>query len=74
MISREMMGYFAENYPRDYPEPESVVKALRLKKHVVEIPVEMKERKNGKSSISFVRAMYYVVKVSLAMCLVDGRR
>ena len=43
---------FASDYPRDYPEPESVVAVLRRKMKVEEIPVIMKERTGGVSSLS----------------------
>ena len=52
MVGRNAMGLFANDYPRDYPEPESVVAILRRKMKVEEIPVVMKEREGGVSSIS----------------------
>ena len=32
MVNREIIEFFAEEYPKDYPEPESVVAILRRKK------------------------------------------
>ena len=52
MVNREIIEFFAEEYPKDYPEPESVVAILRRKKRVLEIPVIMRERSGGVSSIS----------------------
>ena len=43
MVNREIIEFFAEEYPKDYPEPESVVAILRRKKKVLEIPVMMRE-------------------------------
>ena len=60
---------FAAYYPTDYPEPDSVVTLLKKKGKVVEIPVMMKERESGKSSISPLKSVYYMVKVSLAILL-----
>lgn len=52
MVGRNVMGLFAVDYPRDYPEPESVVAVLRRGMKVEEIPVIMHERTGGVSSIS----------------------
>lgn len=45
----ECEALFASDYPRDYPEPESVVAVLRRNMKVEEIPVVMKERTGGVS-------------------------
>ncbi len=69
MINRKVLQVFAEDYPRDYPEPESVVTLLKKGMIVKEIPVRMKERKEGVSSISPVNAIYYMIKVSVAILI-----
>lgn len=66
MINREIIELFAKEYPKDYPEPESVVTLLKLKKKVKELAVIMNEREKGKSSISPLKSVYYMVKVSVA--------
>jgi len=58
---------FALHYPEDYPEPESLFWAARNRLRVGEIPVRMRERQGGVSSIRFVRSGYYMMKVSLAI-------
>ena len=63
------MKLFAYDYPKDYPEPESVVAILRRKKRVKEIPVIMKERQGGTSSISPKKSVYYMIKVTLAILI-----
>ena len=68
MVGRDVINFFAEEYPKDYPEPETAVTLLQLGYTIGEIPVRMKERKSGESSISFGRAVYYMTKVTLA-CL-----
>lgn len=52
MIGRNVMEIFSEDYPRDYPEPESIVAVLRKNMKIEEIPVVMLERQGGVSSIS----------------------
>lgn len=69
MVNRIVMGMFAEDYPKDYPEPESVVSVLRNGKCVIEIPVVMRARDGGVSSISMKKSVYYMIKVSLAILI-----
>ena len=69
MIGRNAMALFARDYPRDYPEPESVVAVLRRNMKVEEIPVIMKERTGGVSSISLKKSVYYMIKVTLAILI-----
>ena len=74
MVNRRVIEYFAEEYPKDYPEPETVVTILKRGMSVREIPVEMKARQAGVSSISPKRSIYYMIKVSLAvfMAAIEG--
>lgn len=69
LINRDVMKLFAENYPKDYPEPESVVAIIRRKKKVGEIPVVMHERTGGISSISPKKSVYYMIKVTMAILI-----
>lgn len=69
MINRKVIKAFAVDYPKDYPEPESVVSILRQKKNVQEIPVIMKAREGGVSSISPKKSVYYMIKVTLAILI-----
>lgn len=66
MVGRDIIEYFAEEYPKDYPEPETAVTIVKKGWKVEEIPVVMKERQAGTSSISPKRSIYYMIKVSLA--------
>ena len=67
VMNRDVMRIFAENYPKDYPEPECVMAILRMGKKVKEVPVIMKEREEGTSSIGGFRSVYYMIKVTLAI-------
>ena len=69
MVGRNVMALFAVDYPRDYPEPESVVAVIRRGMKVEEIPVIMKERSGGVSSISLKKSVYYMIKVTLAILI-----
>ena len=67
--NKTVIEIFAKDYPSDYPEPESIVTLLRSGLKVVEKPVNMKERKGGKSFVSPGTSIIYMLKVSLAIVL-----
>lgn len=69
MINRDILAMYSESYPKDYPEPESVVAIINSGKKVMEYPVIMRKRMEGTSSISPLRSVYYMIKVSLAIFL-----
>lgn len=69
IVNRSVIRLYAENYPKDYPEPESVVAILRKEKKVTEIPVVMRSREEGTSSINGLRSAYYMIKVTLAILM-----
>jgi len=67
--SARALAYLAHRYPVDYPEPESVVLLARQGMRIREVPVKMRERRYGRSSITGVRPIYYMTKVGLALVL-----
>lgn len=70
---RRAIELFAKSYPSDYPEPESIVAAYNHGLVVREVPVKMRERQGGKSSINLRRSIYYMIKVTLAIWI-EGHR
>ncbi len=74
MIKRKIMKQFSEEYPKDYPEPESRVTILKEGAKVEEIPVKMNAREEGVSSISPSKSIYYMVKVSIAVLIAAIRK
>lgn len=73
LVNKDVIALFANDYPRDYPEPESIVALLKRKKKVVEVPVQMKERQGGVSSIRLWNSVYYMIKVSIAILVECSR-
>ncbi|MDO5131387.1 MAG: glycosyltransferase family 2 protein [Eubacteriales bacterium] len=69
MVGRRTIELFVKDYPRDYPEPETVCRLLRKKYKVIEVPVVMRGRESGVSSISAAKSVYYMIKVSLAILI-----
>jgi glycosyltransferase involved in cell wall biosynthesis len=70
---RRAIELFARYYPSDYPEPEAIALAKRAGLRLAEVPVRMNERSHGRSSITALRTLYYLVKVSLALVLLPPR-
>ena len=73
-LNREGIALFARDYPSDYPEVEATVLVLKHRLRLVEVPVSMREREHGTSSITFLRSIYYALKVTLALLVAMGRR
>ena len=68
-VNRRFIKIFAEDYPYDYPEPEAIVSAKMHGAEIKEVPVIMRERVGGTSSIDFWKSIYYMIKVSLAVII-----
>jgi glycosyltransferase involved in cell wall biosynthesis len=73
-LDRVGIELFAREYPHDYPEVEATLVALRSGLRLTHVQVEMRERESGTSSITFVRSLYYIVKVMLALLVSSLRR
>jgi glycosyltransferase involved in cell wall biosynthesis len=63
------LAYLASYYPADYPEPEAIVLLSRRGMPVREVPVQMRRRQAGRSSIGGARSLYYMTKVCLSLLL-----
>ncbi len=66
-VNRDVMAFYANGYPEDYPEVEALVLLHKMGYKISEVPVEMKRRMAGVSSITFFKGVYYMVKVLLAV-------
>ncbi len=71
MINHKVLALFAADYPSDYPEPETAVSVLKKGYRVKEVPVIMRERQGGESSINFWKSGWYMIKVTLAILFVS---
>ena len=70
VYGRKALEFFGSIYPEDYPEVEAFILAHKKGLRIKEVPSEIGARTGGKSSITFSQAVYYMVKVMLAI-LVD---
>ena len=73
-LDRVGIELFATSFPDDYPEVEATLVALRSGLRVTQAQVDMRERTTGSSSITFVRSLYYIVKVMLSLLVASLRR
>ncbi len=74
VLNRRAIELFAEDYPHDYPEVEAAVMLHKHRLRLVEVPVTMRERETGNSSITALRSIYYMAKVLLAVLVGMFRR
>ena len=67
LLNRKAMKISMEYYPDEYPEAESIILFAKKGLKVGEVPIVMKERQGGTSSIDNFSSLYYLFKVSLAI-------
>ena len=72
--SKTLIKSFARYYPVDFPEPEAIQVAKRLGARIGEVPVNMRKRLGGKSSIRYFATLYYMIKVTMAILIDTLRR
>ena len=77
-VNREALAVFSKSFPLEYPEIEALVVLQRRKFRFVEVPVVMRKRAAGKSSITKVKSLYYILHVLLGVFVnvlkFEGRR
>lgn len=68
-VNCRVILFYSEQYPQDYPEVEAVVMLHRAGFSLLEVPVRMRPRIGGDTSISPLKAIYYMIKVPLAILI-----
>lgn len=66
-VNKRFIQIYSKDYPTDYPEPEAIITAIMNRGKVMEVPVQMKAREGGTSSITFHHSVYYMIKVTLSI-------
>ncbi len=66
-VNRRFIKVFSEDYSYDYPEPEAIISVKMHGGRIMELPVQMKERSSGQSSINIRNSVYYMIKVSIEL-------
>jgi glycosyltransferase involved in cell wall biosynthesis len=67
--NRRVIRAFAHWYPEDYPEPEVILLLHRTGYRIDEVPVRMRQRRTGTTSIPLMRGLFYVIKVTVCLLL-----
>lgn len=68
-MNKKVIALFAYDYPRDYPEPEVIIYLRRKKMVIIEKTVNMHARQGGVSSITPIKSLYYMFKVTLSIIM-----
>lgn len=71
---KRAIAYLSNDYPVDYPEPESLVQLYKKGCRIIEVPAHMFERTSGESSIRLWKSVYYMIKVTLAIMIAGVQR
>jgi len=66
-VNREALSVFSRSFPLEYPEIEALVVLQRRAFRFQEVPCNMRERRTGRSSITPIRSLYYIVHVLLGV-------
>jgi glycosyltransferase involved in cell wall biosynthesis len=69
LMDRRAMVFFARHYPQDFPEPISLAWALDTGMQVGEVPVQMRAREHGQSSIIGWKPIAYMFRVLCYLAL-----
>ena len=67
--NQKVMEHFATYYTKDFPEPETIADLYRHRYRILEVPVKMRDRQSGVSSIRFFRPVYYMLKVTISIMI-----
>jgi glycosyltransferase involved in cell wall biosynthesis len=72
--NRKALKFAIRYYPSfDYPEPEELVLMKKNNFRIKDVFTEMRERQGGVSSISLLKAVYFMFKVGFAIFMVAMR-
>lgn len=67
VVNRDVIRFFAVDFPCDWSEVEAIVLLHRAGFAILEVPVTMNERLRGKSSFELGRAFVYMFKGLLSL-------
>jgi glycosyltransferase involved in cell wall biosynthesis len=77
-VNRQALQVFTGSFPLEYPEIEALVVLQRKRFQFREVPCRMRPRTTGRSTITAVKSLYYIVHVLLGVFVnvlkFEGRR
>jgi glycosyltransferase involved in cell wall biosynthesis len=66
-VNRKALEVFSNSFPLEYPEIEALVVLRRRAFHFVEVPCRIRARRTGRSTITPLKSVYYIVHVLLGV-------
>ncbi|MEO7651738.1 MAG: glycosyltransferase family 2 protein, partial [Bryobacteraceae bacterium] len=66
-VNRKALQVFSKSFPLEYPEIEALVVLQRKAFQFQEVPCRIRPRTTGKSSITPIKSIYYIVHVLLGV-------
>ena len=66
-VNRRALEVFSRSFPLEYPEIEALVVLQRRRFRFEEIPCKFRPRTTGRSSITPVKSLYYIIHVLLGV-------
>ena len=73
-VNRKALSLFRRSFPLEYPEIEALVVLQRRKFRFSEVPCRMRPRLAGRSTITALKSVYYVIHVMLGVLVNILRR
>jgi glycosyltransferase involved in cell wall biosynthesis len=77
-VNRTALAVFSHSFPLEYPEIEALVVLQRKRFRFVEVPCRMRPRRTGRTTITPLKSLYYMVHVLLGVFVnvlkFEGRR
>ena len=77
-VNRDTLRVFTGSFPLEYPEIEALVVLQRKRFRFVEVPCRMRPRRTGRTTITPLKSLYYMVHVLLGAFVnvlkFEGRR
>ena len=66
-VNRRALEVFRQSFPLEYPEIEALVVLQRRRFRFAEVSCHMRPRTTGRSSITALKSLYYVMHVLLGV-------
>jgi hypothetical protein len=66
-VNREALALFSRSFPLEYPEIEALVVLQRKAFRFEEVPCTVRPRQAGRSSITAIKSIYYIIHVLLGV-------
>jgi len=77
-VNRTALELFSATFPLEYPEIEALVVLQRKRFRFTEVPCRFRPRRTGRSTITAVKSLYYIIYVLLGVFVnvlkFEGRR